>query len=61
MFDIHVNDISLYISCVLFQLDKNSGCYGNLYFLNLYLEKWKLTTFIISMDVFGISFYRNVY
>ena len=27
---IHAQDISLYINCVLFWSDKNSGCYGNL-------------------------------
>ena len=26
----NVYDISLYINCVLFRSDKNSGCYGNL-------------------------------
>ena len=29
---IHVPDSGLYIICVLFQADKNSGCYGNLKF-----------------------------
>ena len=29
---IHVKDISMYINCILFQWDKNSGCYGNLQF-----------------------------
>ena len=30
---IHAKDINLYINYVLlFQSDKNSGCYGNLYF-----------------------------
>ena len=44
--------------CFLFKLDKNSGCYCNLYIvpIDLQWEMRKLTIFFVSLGIFGIFF-----
>ena len=45
----------------LSQVDKNSGCYGNLQLPLTYNGgKWKFAFIAISMQIFWQKFYRNV-
>ena len=44
----------------LFWPDKNFGCYGNIFSIDLQWEKWKLTFFPVSVGIFGLFFYKNI-
>ena len=45
-----------------FDLDKNSGCYGNLKFpLTCMEKKWKLAFSVVRLGIFEFCFYKNVY